>query len=264
MARGFGSVYGTGATGEAITGSGSVALATGYSLSLWTIPRATGQSGNGAVFIIGGGTQTLALRFDNLNAGKLRVTAPWSTTRGDWLFPLANSTNWNHIGISYDGGSVANSPVCYVNGVSVSVAAVATQIPLGTFGGTLSSPAVGNSAGATIQYDGVIAEVGLWKDAIFTASQMAALAKGLNPMRFAYTKLALYYPLFGLTGEPDWSTSHGAQTITGTKFQPHAPVTYWQNNTPVLVPEFTPAPSGFGPSGTRLINLPRLRMRARI
>lgn len=77
---------------------------------------------------------------------------------------------------------------------------------------------------------GQIAEVGLWNVAL-TASEIAALARGIPPYRVRPASLAGYWPLYGLSSpEPDWkpgilTATRYPMTLVGTppQYAGHAP-----------------------------------------
>lgn len=86
---------------------------------------------------------------------------------------------------------------------------------------------IGNrGGGAGIPFDGRIAEVAVWTVAL-TAAEIAALAKGVSPLRVRPKNLAAYYPLWGVgaAGEPDLSGNGQHPSETGTVgVLDHAPV----------------------------------------
>jgi len=224
MARGFGSTYGTGT--DYITSAASFSVPSRISISFWTYLHGAGTFSFGNIFEAKNTAAQDFLVSLNGSATGWRMFAPWSTTVGTFTWTSGVSTGaWQHIAITYDGTSTSNKPTVYVNGSSVSVSVSST--PVGTYGMTVSNFRIGKTDDNSVQYDGNIAELAFW-NTLLTASEASALARGMAPLFMRPAGLSYYWPLLGVgSGEPDWGPAHAAQTLTGTKLQSHAPVTFW-------------------------------------
>lgn len=219
-ARGFGATYGTGATVDSIqTGQGPFATITSISISVWYWKNGVGSGSGGAVLsnLISSSTGY----FVATNGGtptNMRFLIGFNGANGLSTWDDAGEGVWQHSCIVY---STVIGPTVYVNGNSVSL--------LGGLSSPISSAIntfIGSRDGTQSYWDGKIGDVAIWNSTLLTASECLALSKGASPLQIRPTALSYYWPLYGKTssGEPDWGPSHGAQTVTGTTFQPHAPV----------------------------------------
>lgn len=110
----------------------------------------------------------------------------------------------------------------YLNGGSVGANST-SRIPVGidaTYIGTGNAITLPNSPMA-----GRIAEAGIWNVELNT-SEIAALAKGVSPLRIRPNALVAYWPLYGVgSPEPDYSNGGFHLTLTAAPTQvDHAPV----------------------------------------
>lgn len=218
MARGFGTTYGTGANSDNVLTNASFTTATKISYALWCYINGSGGGTNGLIFTSGAGSALVALRLSG-GTTTMFLTAPWSTTRGDFTFTHGQGTGkWFHVCVTYNGSSTANKPTVYVNGAPVTVTTSAT--PVGTYGGTMSPQYIGNSSGAgAVGWDGLIAHLAMWNGDLLTQGEAAALANGLSPLLVRPVLRAVYMPLYGVTSsEPNLGYPSSVGTVTGTKF----------------------------------------------
>jgi len=176
---------------------------------LWEWRDTPGSNGNVQLFAPAG-------------SNVFEFTANWLTTAGTWTCPAPSSGGWHHISVSYDGGSTANDPVMYVDGVSQTVTETSTPA-----GASLRTNTVGMTigqrfAGSGNKYNGLAAELGWW-NILLDAGIHAALAKGYAPSFFR-RGLVAYYPLIGqYSPELDGSMGSlaGSATVTGTTIADH-------------------------------------------
>jgi len=224
-ARGFDTTYGNGTTDVATTGY-TAAAGTQVSISAWFSENSLGGGSVGRLIDdtgTGGSTNWLINAFTNSSTMRFVYYSNGGVTFSRWTFPITNTTNWQHLCLTYDGSSLSNTPVAYVNGISQSMTTV--QAPLSSLTHGTATMYVGNLTAGNGVWDGKIAEVGYWNGIILTANECKSLSLGTSPLKVRPASLSLYMPLYGLgSAEPDWSTNHVAQTLTGTKFQPHPPV----------------------------------------
>lgn len=163
------------------------------------------------------------IEFAVAGSNVLRVTQNWSTTAGIWTVPGPSTGVWAHVVFTYDGGSTANNPVVYINGVSQTV--TRTTAPIGTLNANNVGSTFGQRFGGSgNEYDGALAEAALW-NRILNASEVAALGAGFTPDTNP-RGLLFYYPLIGkYSPEADLAPAGaGRATVTNTVQQDHAPV----------------------------------------
>lgn len=97
---------------------------------------------------------------------------------------------WTHVGGSWNGSSTIR---CVRNGVQDGTDSMADQNPDGT-----TKWHVGIRGSNTNQFDGRIAEIGLWS-AYLSDAEWAALGKGCSPLLIRYASLVGYWPLWNGT-----------------------------------------------------------------
>lgn len=149
--------------------------------------------------------------------------APWLPTGAVFRFNAPSLDTWHHICIAYDATSVANVPVVYIDGSSVSVSTFIA--PIGTRVANAVAMKIGNEGAGGVNFDGKLAEYSEWSS-VLSASECLALSKGASSLSVRRGDLTAYMPLLGQTGEPAWGTLHFTTTITGTLFQPHPAVQF--------------------------------------
>lgn len=142
----------------------------------------------------------------------MTLTAPWSTTRGDWRVSQPATGIWHHFCITYSGSATTNTPIVYVNGASVTVTLQAA--PVGTFGGTYTTTPIGNTT--AVQWDGMLAHIAIWKNTVLTAGEALSLYHGVNPLLVRPDTLGLYTPLDGVNN-PEFDYASKPATITLTR-----------------------------------------------
>lgn len=224
MARGFGSTFGTSGTTDVLTGGSSITPGTTFSLFGWYNRNGFGPSGFGTPFAINaGGLSTVAIA-QNGDGANMYFHRLW-TNFPTWTFANPTGSLWFALGISYDGGSTANVPVVYVNGSTVAV--TTATAPTGSLVSTAAVPTIGNFGGGDNNFcwDGKLAEFAMWNNALLTANEHAALAKGATPRLIRPASLNLYAPMYGnQTNEQDFGSARMSMTVTGALRQNHAPV----------------------------------------
>lgn len=159
----------------------------------------------------------------------------WQGATGQWRVSSPSTNAWHAIGISYDGGSISNDPLMYVDGVSQSVTEQAT--PAGSANNDATQYQIGNrTTNLNRAFNGRLAEFAYW-DVLLTANEFAALARGVPAYRVRPANLKFYYPLWGLhSPEIDLSSGSLAGTVTGTSKSNHAPISLFTQKwgSPVL------------------------------
>lgn len=152
-----------------------------------------------------------------------KATGATTVSTGSWVH-VAGTVNYSSPNITV-----------YLNGTSDGTATPtfgASTLTIGTptapdmIGAFSSVYPVTTNAG--FQFDGDIAEVGLW-DTALSAAEIAALAKGVPPSRVRSRRLCAYYPLqTDGTTVPNRVGSTALGTVTGSiPIAAHAPVSPW-------------------------------------
>ncbi len=210
MARGFGTTYGSATTdliATAYTGSSTTK-------SFWVAGLLHGLGGGSLGAIWRRTNEQLAV----IDAANFTFRQLWSGATADWRFAIWATDVSGTIGVSYDGGNVANGPIVYRNGSKLTVGSgvTATTAPSGSNTPETSVFNIGNAAGGTRNWDGWLAEVAIW-NVILTDSEFAALQAGYSPMLIRTTALVEYVPML----RDNVSRKLAAPTMTGTAVQPH-------------------------------------------
>jgi len=146
------------------------------------------------------------------------VVAIWNGASGTWTCPISALTTgiWQHLAVTYNAGSVSNTPTMYINGVSQTVTQTAT--PSGSLGTDVQDLYFGNNSGLDRCFNGSMAEQALW-DIVLTGAQVSSLASGVWPMGLGTGANVPegYWPLCGYASpEPDFSGNANNGVVTGT------------------------------------------------
>ena len=218
MARGFGAAFGVGAT-DAIT----TALASSATLmSVFAIlyRNGGGGSGEGRIYNQTNGSQ---IRVNNANS-KLSFTRNRDTPfiNGVWECDTTTIPTGSEFRVllTYDGGSLANDPAVWINGVSQTVTVVTT--PAGTLRTSSNPYIIGSRTGGINNWDGWLAEFAVWHGVLLNADQADYLTvDGGSPLFFP-NGLVCYVPMVR-----DVVDREGAvPTVTGTAVQVHPRIIY--------------------------------------
>ena len=170
-----GSAYFDGDSGKisvsAATGINAL-FGAGGTMSLWMLPYSDGESNYGRIGEAMAGGWQIILRDESGSGCKVSFGHDFSTTDGIWKTSSAsiNLNVWNHVAFCYNGASVSNDPVVYVNGKSVSMDEITT--PVGTVAADTADKVFGNEPSQTRTFDGYMCNIGLWKGTILTAAQV--------------------------------------------------------------------------------------------
>ena len=107
-------------------------------------------------------------------------------------------------------GTGANGVRVFLDGTSVGNAT-----PGPTTSNTTRNFRIGCADSANDPMDGRLAEVAVW-NVLLNDSEIASLARGLNPRHVRPSALVGYWPLFGSSPEPDYSGRGNAASVVGT------------------------------------------------
>lgn len=212
MSRGFGSTFGVSTT-DVITTSNVTPYATQSSISFWCN---CSNSGGGTFGRILSRTSTPATGdILNMNASTtiMGSRSDWSVTQGVWHWTIGSG--WQHILYTYDASSTSNIPVVYVNGIQ---ATVSTDFaPIGVFSPQSNTLQIGNDSTGIRNFEGMIAEIAIWNNAILTNGDAIALYGGVRPLNIKPDSIIQYMPLDGIN-KPEFDFKNApSTTITGTK-----------------------------------------------
>lgn len=200
------------------------AHATRRTYSLWSYRRGDGGGGFGRLFdkrTTSGEVETFHNRaVGTSNGDTYMYSRTFSGTSGFWTISRPTANVWHHICVVYE--AVAGSqPTIYVDGIQQSVTALST-----TSGSPVTNSdayVIGNRANDGARaWDGRIAEFAIW-DALLTASECGALARGASPNSIRRQSLVAYWPLWGASN-PEPGLPGGHATVTDAVAAPHAPV----------------------------------------
>ncbi len=229
MARGFGATKGAGTTDLITTTYTSTSLSV-FSYHIWQAKNGDGGGNFGRHWentnffcFPQNASPNQVMNLTSLRSG---TTGQWQTVSGDG-FP--NDNVWRSAGMSYDATNVANDPIMWVSGVKKTVGGgTITEIttPTGTVSAS-STVLIGNNVGGTRNFDGALAEFGLW-NVILTDDEFIALTKGYSPLLIRPQSLIEYLPML----RSNVSYKLAAPTITGTAIQPHPRIV--MPNAPIL------------------------------
>jgi hypothetical protein len=189
----------------------------GFTASIWVYPDSLpavatpcGASGTGywAIFSIG---TALRIQIDNsTTTASLAESAGSTLTTGEWQHLCATVS------------ASPNDLYAYRNGTQVASATGVSDAPPFTI--TVYAAGRYPGGGGTNYWDGKLADYALY-DAVLSAAEIAALAKGASPLTIRPTKLVMYWPLWGITTpEVDLGPLHKVGTVSGAVLANHAPV----------------------------------------
>lgn len=116
-------------------------------------------------------------------------------------------------------------------------------------------------SGLEVFADGRVAEAAIWNVAL-TASEVAALAKGVSPLQIRPASLQAYWPLIGRQSpEPDWVGGFNLTLTNAPANAAHVPVMppyAWVMNRGVFVPAAAGGAVGRGLTSSLRLDRPRL------
>ena len=210
MARGFGTVLGSASTDRIVTTVTATNVATSY--SLW-LNRGSGAGGAAAGRLWDKDGELGIYWWTNNN--RIHFFRTWSSAVGEWNIALPSTGVWHHLLVTYNGGSVDNDPIFYLDGSAV--AATENGTPSGTIVTNSNPLYLGNAyySGAYSRvFDGSLAEFAIW-NSILTAANARSLIDGVLPT--AIESPVCYFPIPGDSNpEPDSSGNGYTGTVTGT------------------------------------------------
>jgi len=193
----------------------------GGSVCGWVYPFTSGSGSGGRIVDkrVASGTGWMLLT--ESGADLIAFFHEFSTGNGRWASTSSIALNqWSFIAVTYDADSTANNPIIYVNGVSVSISETAT--PSGTRDSDVGQDMeIGNVTGGTAAFDGNMADVRIYDDAL-TADEVLWVytngAKGTDPTT---TNLQSHYKLDEGAGSTasDSSSNGNDGTITSATWQ---------------------------------------------
>jgi fibronectin type 3 domain-containing protein len=150
-------------------------FANGGAISAWIYPKSTTSLGR--IF-----DKTQTLFFVRSSSGdKLDFYQMFSGGFNQWQVPISLNI-WQHVVVVYNSSSPANVPKIYIDGVSqtLSGGSTATGTPVSDVSNTLY---IGNNAGNTRNFDGMIDELGVWKRPLSDNEIQQLYRRGTNRIK---------------------------------------------------------------------------------
>jgi hypothetical protein len=92
----------------------------------------------------------------------------------------------------------------------------ATAFSAGISGGGSFRIGANGTVTTADQWDGRIAHLAFWTNALLTTAEFQALAAGVSPLKVRRDSLVLYRPLDGIDADETDLVSHGQWTVTGS------------------------------------------------
>jgi hypothetical protein len=127
-----------------------------------------------------------------------------------------SANQWFHAGGTWDG---SNNRRVFFNGVLENTAN-ALRTPLLMDGFMVGS---GGGNGDYNPWGGVISDAAIWNVQL-TSAEMLALSKGLSPLKVRPASLIGYWPLLGISPEPDPRGNTGLTLVGAVTQGPSGPV----------------------------------------
>lgn len=228
-------------------------------ISAWIYPDTTGEGGAGRIV----DKRNTAYNGSSTAGGGLIL---YTTGTNSWAWGVLNSSGtiigsqiaasnsltfgaWNHIAVTYDNAGDRKGHL-YVNGTEVSYAT--DTAASGTVGTHTGDFLIGNHAAPSIPirtFDGRMAELAVYKNAVLTSGEIAALAFGSAPIMVRPQSLLHYVPMFGRGGtnsaEEDWvSGDSWAKSWTNdVTVADHPRIIYPRRRSDIWVPPATGLPT---------------------
>lgn len=222
MARGFGSTDGTATTDKIVTGHTTLNTLTSWCQWVWL----TGAGGGdlGRIFDKDGAGATTGKRFLYYQNGTpvLGLGVSWTGAQGAWTIAAPATGSWHHLCVTYDGGSVNNDPIFYLNNTTPTVT------ELGPGSGTLETNTgvyhIGNRSDDLRNLNGRVAEFAVWEGTILTAGNVASLynsGAGARADAIGVTPTTYWRLLGTASPEPNEVGGGSTGTVTGALQQAH-------------------------------------------
>lgn len=217
MARGFSTTFGSGSTDSVATNFTTLTAGV-RSYAFWAYINGLGGGNLGRVF--DSSTTTAGVDTLFIATGEFNYQRAFTLSTVTFQFPKPATGAWHHYCIVYDASSTSNVPTIYVDGVSQTVTVAGSAS--GTAVTTTNDYRLGNrESGTNRVWDGMLAEFCMW-DALLTAGEVVAIAKGASPQMVRPQSIVEYVPLL----RDNISKKLAAPTVTGTAVQPHPRVFY--------------------------------------
>lgn len=135
-----------------------------FCLSVFT--DAPGEGTTSRIIQLPQSTNGLIIRYDVANV--IAFVAQWSGSLASWGIAMSEG-QWHTLGLSYDGGNIANVPIARVDFTNVTPA---TQFaPVGTLSAHAAGYCIGNRAAGDRTHDGGIGFMCV-HDVVLTAAEM--------------------------------------------------------------------------------------------
>ena len=166
--------------------TGETPFASAWTMTCWVKPDSSGEgsgSDNGYIMALEGKSFIQIANVDG-STFKLKFVQAFSGANGSWSTDnfVLSTGSWQMVTVVYNGSSVNNNPIIYVNGISRSITETAT--PSGSVE-TSTTFNVGNNQNTGVRtFDGGIDDVALFSRAL-TQSEISLLADTVGGLTMA-------------------------------------------------------------------------------
>jgi hypothetical protein len=121
------------------------------------------------------------------------VANQYATSGGAWTIAGLSTGAEHDLLITMDYGNVANAPVAYVDGSSVTVSL--STAPVGAFSAQAKVLTVGNRFDLTRSFNGWVSMVAIWTGILLSSTDATNLHNGQSPCVTSVANLAFFAPL---------------------------------------------------------------------
>lgn len=215
--RGFDATDGVGSTDALTTTYATNSTLTSW--AFWVYRTGDSVSGNGRIFQRD--AAGIRLFYEDSAASKYQFEVQWSGGDAIWTTPRPSAGAWHHVLVTYDAGLLANAPIMYIDGASVTVTTF--QAPTGTLVTGATAYTIGNTSGGIRVWNGRLAEFAVWEGSILTAGNATSLWNaGAGARADTIGSPTVYWILCGnASPEPNVIGGGSTAVVTGTKKQAH-------------------------------------------
>jgi hypothetical protein len=141
------------------------------------------------------------------------VDGRFATSGGTWtISPLSTGAEHDAL-LCHDAGNVANLPVIYIDGSSVTV--TLSIAPVGALSAVAQKVTIGNRTDLTRSFPGTVSTLAIWTGTLLSSAIATQLHNGMPPCRISTANLVMYYAIDGVSPEPE-QVSQNNGTITAT------------------------------------------------
>ncbi len=191
--------------------SGYTTSSTLRSFSFWIYKTGDGENSVGRMFDKrdAAASQVEVFYFNGIT---FTFERQWNVTNGVWNIDILPNLGWRHVVITYDSSAVADRPLVYVDGKSVTVT---EQTPAAGTTPTNNASAywIGNRGDDDRTWQGNIADFRIY-EIILSPTQVAEMYSCYDSPAIS-TGLAVQFPMWDFKTQYDVSTNGKKGTVSG-------------------------------------------------